>query len=231
MTDDLIARLSADLQPVAPRALERRLGLALLLGLAGTILIGPLVLDLIIGRPFGGAWGDPMFWGKLAYTIGLGALGLVAVPALSRPDRRLIWPLLAAVGLFLVALVTGSAMWMWADWAMPMLMGGTALVCPWLIILTAAPLLAALGPEPLSEAFDGDYLFERSRGRAAPVKTFLMDGHVVVGVGNIYANEALHRAGVRPTRRAHRLSAADCNGLAAAVKETLAAAIRRSGAV
>ena len=59
MTDDLIARLSADLQPVAPRALERRLGLALLLGLAGTILIGPLVLDLIIGRPFGGAWGDP----------------------------------------------------------------------------------------------------------------------------------------------------------------------------
>ena len=144
MTDDLIARLSADLQPVAPRALERRLGLALLLGLAGTILIGPLVLDLVIGRPFGGAWGDPMFWGKLAYTIGLGALGLVAVPALSRPDRRLIWPLLAAVGLFLVALVTGSAMWMRADWAMPMLMGGTALVCPWLIILTAAPLLAAL---------------------------------------------------------------------------------------
>ena len=144
MTDDLIARLSADLQPVAPRALERRLGLALLLGLAGTILIGPLVLDLIIGRPFGGAWGDPMFWGKLAYTIGLGALGLVAVPALSRPDRRLIWPLLAAVGLFLVALVTGSAMWMRADWAMPMLMGNTAMVCPWLITLTGLPILVLL---------------------------------------------------------------------------------------
>jgi hypothetical protein len=144
MTDDLIDRLSADLQPVAPRALERRLGLALLIGLAGTILIGPLVLDLVVGRPFGGAWGDPMFWGKLAYTNGLGALGLVAVPALSRPDRRLIWPLLAALGLFLITLVTGSAMWMQADWAMPMLMGGTALVCPWLIILTAAPLLAVL---------------------------------------------------------------------------------------
>jgi hypothetical protein len=144
MTDDLIARLSADLQPIAPRALERRLGLALMLGLVGTILVGPLVLDLLVGRPFGGAWGNPMFWGKLAYTVGLGALGLVAVPALSRPDRRLMWPLLAALGLVLIALATGSAMWMQADWALPMLMGGTALVCPWLIILTAAPLLAVL---------------------------------------------------------------------------------------
>ena len=144
MTDDLIARLSADLKPVAPRALERQLGLALLLGLVGTVLVGPLILDLIVGRPFGGAWGDPMFWGKLAYTIGLGALGLVAVPALSRPDRHLVWPLLAALVFFLITLGTGSMMWMQADWAMPMLMGGTALVCPWLIILTAAPLLAVL---------------------------------------------------------------------------------------
>lgn len=144
MTDDLIARLSADLKPVAPHALERRLGMALLLGLAGTILVGPLVLDLMVGRPFGGAWGDPMFWGKLAYTIGLGVLGLIAVPALSRPDRYLHWPLVAALGLFLLVLATGSAMWMQADWTTPMLMGGTALVCPWLIILTAAPLLAVL---------------------------------------------------------------------------------------
>ena len=58
MTDDLIARLSSDVQPVAPRALERRLGIALVLGLVGTIFIGPLVLDLMVGRPFGGAWGD-----------------------------------------------------------------------------------------------------------------------------------------------------------------------------
>jgi len=144
MTDDLIARLSADLKPVAPRALEKRLGLALMLGLVGTILVGPLVLELLVGRPFGGAWGNPMFWGKLAYTLGLGALGLVAVPALSRPDRRLVWPLLASFGLVLIALGIGSMLWMQADWAMPMLMGGTALVCPWLIILTAAPLLAVL---------------------------------------------------------------------------------------
>jgi formamidopyrimidine-DNA glycosylase len=90
-------------------------------------------------------------------------------------------------------------------------------------------LLKRLGPEPLSDEFTGEYLFARSRGRKVAAKTFLMDAHVVVGVGNIYANEALHRAGVRPTRRAHRLSAADCNGLAAAVKETLAAAIRHGG--
>lgn len=144
MTDDLIARLSTDLQPVPPRALERRLWLALAIGLVATLLVGPLVLDLLVGRPFGGAWGSSMFWGKLAYTIGLGGLGLVAVPALSRPDRRLVWPLLAAGALVLLALGAGTMGWMQADWAMPVLMGGTALVCPWLIILTAAPLLAML---------------------------------------------------------------------------------------
>ncbi|MCP8883982.1 DUF1109 domain-containing protein [Devosia sp. XJ19-1] len=144
MTDDLIARLSTDLQPVPPRALERRLCLALAIGLVATLLVGPLVLDLLVGRPFGGAWGSSMFWGKLAYTIGLGGLGLVAVPALSRPDRRLVWPLLAAGALVLLALGAGTMGWMQADWAMPVLMGGTALVCPWLIILTAAPLLGML---------------------------------------------------------------------------------------
>ena len=62
------------------------------------------------------------------------------------------------------------------------------------------PLLAGLGPEPLSDAFDGDYLFELSRGRKAPVKVFLMDQAVVVGVGNIYAAEALFMAGISPLR-------------------------------
>jgi hypothetical protein len=144
MTDDLITRLSTDLKPVPPRSLEHRLCIALGLGLVATVLVGPLLLDLVVGRPFGGAWGDPMFWGKLGYTLGLGVLGLVAVPALSRPDRRLIWPLLAAAALALLALIMGTMGWMRADWAMPMLMGGTALVCPWLIILTGAPLLAVL---------------------------------------------------------------------------------------
>jgi hypothetical protein len=144
VTDDLIERLSADLAPTPPRALERWLWLAVALGLIGSILMGPLVLDLMVGRPFGGAWGSSMFWGKLAYTIGLGALGLVAVPVLSRPDRRLRWPLLAAGALVLLALVAGTWDWMQSDWAMPVLMGGTALACPWLIILTAAPLLGVL---------------------------------------------------------------------------------------
>ena len=64
------------------------------------------------------------------------------------------------------------------------------------------PLLQGLGPEPLSDAFDGDYLFAMSRGRRAPVKTFLMDQAVVVGVGNIYAAESLFRAGISPLRAA-----------------------------
>jgi len=141
MTDDLIDRLSADLEPTPVNALEKRLFLAIATGLIATVLVGPLVLDLLVGRPFGGAWGSSMFWGKLAYTIGLGGLGLIAIPALSRPDRRRVWPFLLAGVTILLALAAGALSWMQADWAMPVLMGGTALVCPWLIILTAAPLL------------------------------------------------------------------------------------------
>ena len=64
------------------------------------------------------------------------------------------------------------------------------------------PLLQKLGPEPLSDAFNGDYLFRKSRGKSAAVKSFLMDQAVVVGVGNIYASESLFRAGISPKRRA-----------------------------
>src|SRR5688572_2924708 len=67
-------------------------------------------------------------------------------------------------------------------------------------------LLRELGPEPLSDALDGDYLFALSRGRKAPVKTFLMDQRVVVGVGNIYAAEALFEAGISPLRAAGKVS-------------------------
>ena len=63
-----------------------------------------------------------------------------------------------------------------------------------------------LGPEPLSDDFDGDYLFERSRGRSASIKTFLMDQSIVVGVGNIYVAESLFRAGIAPSRQAGRVS-------------------------
>lgn len=91
------------------------------------------------------------------------------------------------------------------------------------------PLLRDLGPEPLSDDFDGDYLFTRSRGRSAPVKTFLMDQRVVVGVGNIYAAEALFAAGISPLRAAGRVSRDRYDALAAEVKRILDYAIARGG--
>lgn len=91
------------------------------------------------------------------------------------------------------------------------------------------PLLAGLGPEPLSEAFRGETLFSASRGRRGPVKAFLMDQSVVVGVGNIYAAEALFEAGIRPTVPAGSVSRARYERLAAAVKRILGHAIERGG--
>lgn len=91
------------------------------------------------------------------------------------------------------------------------------------------PLLAGLGPEPLSAAFDGDHLWRVSRGRRAAVKLLLMDQAVVVGVGNIYASEALFHAGIHPARAAGRVSRERCAVLAAAVKRILAHAIERGG--
>jgi len=90
-------------------------------------------------------------------------------------------------------------------------------------------LLRGLGPEPLSDAFDGDWLFARSRGRRAPVKAFLMDQRIVVGVGNIYAAEALHAAGISPLRAAGRISRGRYAVLAGEVRRILAHAIRRGG--
>lgn len=94
---------------------------------------------------------------------------------------------------------------------------------------TVHALLAGLGPEPLTEAFDGDHLWRLSRGRSAPVKNFLMDQAVVVGVGNIYAAEALFRAGIDPRRSAGRVSRARYAMLAEAVQQILAHAITRGG--
>jgi formamidopyrimidine-DNA glycosylase len=90
-------------------------------------------------------------------------------------------------------------------------------------------LLDELGPEPLSDDFDGDYLFRTSRGRKTPVKVFLMNSRVVVGVGNIYANEALYLAGIRPDRLARSVSRARFLRLGEAVKRVLASAIDAGG--
>lgn len=91
------------------------------------------------------------------------------------------------------------------------------------------PLLAALGPEPLSDAFNEAQLSEAFSRRSAAVKLVLMDNHVVVGVGNIYANEALFKAGILPTRPAKSLTAPEIAALVPVVKSTLAAAIKQGG--
>jgi len=90
-------------------------------------------------------------------------------------------------------------------------------------------LLEKLGPEPLSDAFSGNFLWRKSRGRKGAVKNFIMDGKIVVGVGNIYASEALFMSGVHPARAAGRISAARYDALAAAIRDVLSRAIRRGG--
>ncbi|EKE81483.1 bifunctional DNA-formamidopyrimidine glycosylase/DNA-(apurinic or apyrimidinic site) lyase [Idiomarina xiamenensis] len=90
-------------------------------------------------------------------------------------------------------------------------------------------LLKNLGPEPLTEAFNTDYLFQRSRGRQQAIKTFIMDNHVVVGVGNIYANESLFKAGIHPKRAAGKVSRQRYQRLVPLIKETLAQAIQQGG--
>jgi formamidopyrimidine-DNA glycosylase len=83
------------------------------------------------------------------------------------------------------------------------------------------PLLAGIGPEPLTPAFDGDYLFRVSRSRKVAVKQFIMNSATVAGVGNIYANEALFRAAIRPDRPAASLTLTECEILAHTVREVL----------
>jgi formamidopyrimidine-DNA glycosylase len=91
------------------------------------------------------------------------------------------------------------------------------------------PRLCHLGPEPLSEVFSGAYLFERAKGLHKPVKNFVMDAAVVVGVGNIYASESLFLAGLRPTRAVGRLRLQHWERLCMAIKEVLQAAIDHHG--
>jgi formamidopyrimidine-DNA glycosylase len=93
----------------------------------------------------------------------------------------------------------------------------------------AHPLLKDLGPEPLSDEFDADYLWRASRNRRVAIKQHLMNGRVVVGVGNIYASEALFRAGVHPRRMAGRIARARFEHLVGAVRDVLRDAIEEGG--
>lgn len=90
-------------------------------------------------------------------------------------------------------------------------------------------LLVHLGPEPLTDDFDAEYLYQRSRKRTQALKTFVMDSHIVVGVGNIYANEALFRSCLRPTRAAGTLTRSKCERLVTEIKVVLAHAIAQGG--
>ena len=91
------------------------------------------------------------------------------------------------------------------------------------------PLLAKLGPEPLTSAFNGDYLHERNRRKQSAIKPWLMDNQLVVGVGNIYANESLFAAGIDPRRAASSLSLQECERLVVEIKAVLERAIRQGG--
>jgi formamidopyrimidine-DNA glycosylase len=93
----------------------------------------------------------------------------------------------------------------------------------------AHPRLAELGPEPLAAAFDASYLFRITRGRRVAIKQLLMNSRLVVGVGNIYASEALFRARIRPQRPSRTLSHRDAARLVRAVRAVLRQAIRSGG--
>ncbi|WNC71929.1 bifunctional DNA-formamidopyrimidine glycosylase/DNA-(apurinic or apyrimidinic site) lyase [Thalassotalea psychrophila] len=90
-------------------------------------------------------------------------------------------------------------------------------------------LLAKLGPEPLLDDFDKGYLFKKSRKKTVPIKTFIMNNHVVVGVGNIYANEALFQAGILPTAPAGKVSQKRYDNLTEIIKQVLTKAISQGG--
>lgn len=91
------------------------------------------------------------------------------------------------------------------------------------------PRLCDLGIEPFSPEFDGELLYQATRGRRASIKSILLAGSVVVGVGNIYASESLFRAAIRPSTPSGRLTRPRCDRLAQAIRETLAEAIAAGG--
>ena len=90
-------------------------------------------------------------------------------------------------------------------------------------------LLSALGPEPLEDDFDAAYLYARTRKRGASIKSVIMNSHIVVGVGNIYACESLFLAGINPKRKAGTLSLARCEKLVQAIKQVLGDSITQGG--
>ena len=90
-------------------------------------------------------------------------------------------------------------------------------------------LIEKLGPEPLSEEFNGEYLFQKIKKSLSPIKNSLMNQHNVVGIGNIYANEILFDAKIRPTRKSKTITKKEYNKIAASTKKILKVAIKAGG--
>jgi len=90
-------------------------------------------------------------------------------------------------------------------------------------------LLRSLGPEPLEKDFNPDYLYQQSRGRSVSIKQFIMNAHIIVGVGNIYACESLFKAGISPKRLAGKTSSTRYQKLVLMIKDVLAQAIAQGG--
>ena len=97
------------------------------------------------------------------------------------------------------------------------------------LVVPAQGVVVKLGPEPLGNDFDGQYLWSRSRGRRVAVKQNIMNAHIVVGVGNIYASESLFIAGIHPKRAAGRIALRRYEKLATAIKDVLERAIKAGG--
>ena len=91
------------------------------------------------------------------------------------------------------------------------------------------PLIKKLGPEPLSNHFNSEYLYKITRKRNTSIKTFIMNSHYVVGIGNIYANECLFMAGINPNRTVAKLTKRDCKKLIQSIKHIISKAIQAGG--
>lgn len=89
--------------------------------------------------------------------------------------------------------------------------------------------LKRLGPEPLTDDFSANYLFEKANHRKIPIKSWIMDNHIVVGVGNIYASESLFLAKINPNRKVSSLTLVECERLVTAIKQVLTKSIEQGG--
>ncbi|KKC37462.1 hypothetical protein WH87_13160 [Devosia epidermidihirudinis] len=143
MTEELIARLTADLKPVRPTAM-RRLLIAVLVP-ALLVSAGLMLIWLGLRPDISAAFGNMMFWTKLGYTAALALFGLVATLALSRPDGHIRWPWIAALLVLAGMVVAGFTQLILAgpDNMMPLIIGSSALVCPLYVVVLSLPVLAA----------------------------------------------------------------------------------------